>query len=566
MGMLIRSKMLIISLNASFILMMVILLMVNHTTSHSGAVVLRHVGEAGCDDFHSLGSNEAKCLYLKSHAPCVTQGYIDYLQLFYCTFGRLTHWGYVMLFLWLLVLFYLLGDTASKYFSSALESLSKLLNLSPAMAGVTLLSLGNGTPDLFASLVSFMGSGTGDVGLNTVLGGASFVSCVVVGVICIALHSKEVAIDKTDFVRDVYSYIIVLVWLLIILLIGKINLWGSIAFASLYIAYVLIVYYSHAHLMTKHHVADNHFDDDALTVPILLSLDRTGVHDSLEDGELGGVFDGIGSKRNCFCFSSSGSWSLLFFRLLEMPLSLPRRLTIPLVSEEEWSKPYAVVSVTFSPILLAMLCSNHFGSRNQDAPLVIYGIGIVVGCTLGVLAFVMTEKGNPPSKCLFAWLVGSFLMSMIWSYITAQELVGLLVSVGFIFEVSSAILGLTVLAWGNSLGDLVTNLTIALNDGPAGAQIALSGCYAGPIFNILVGLGLSLVGKSWSEYPSAVVISTDPYVMETLGLLVVGLTWALVMLPRKGMKLNRLSGIGLLGVYIISISFRLVQTLGTLQL
>ncbi|CAM8976849.1 unnamed protein product [Rhodiola kirilowii] len=564
MGMLIpafESKKMLIFLNVSFIMLLGMLLVVNLSSDYSEGVVLRHDEDVSCEHFHSLGSNEAKCLYLKSYGPCVTQSYIDYLQLFYCTFGRMTHWGYAVLFLWLLVLFYLLGDTASTYFSTALESLSTLLNLSPAMAGVTLLSLGNGAPDLFSSLVSFMGSGTGDVGLNTVLGGASFVSCVVVGVICIALHSREVSLDKTDFVRDVYSYIVVLAWLLVILVIGKINIWGSIAFASLYIAYVLIVYYSHTRLKNRHGVSDGSFDADELSMPILPSLARSGVHESLEDGDLAGVFDGISSKRSCSCFSASGSWSSLFFRILEMPLSLPRRLTIPLISEEQWSKPYAVISVTLAPILVAVLCSHHFGGKNSEAPLVTYGIGVVIGCTLGVIAFVTTEKANPPRKYLFVWLVVSFFMSMIWTYITAQELVGLLVSLGFIFEISTAIIGLTVLAWGNSLGDLVTNLTIALNDGPGGAQIALAGCYAGPIFNILVGLGLSLVGKSWREYPSAIVFSFDPYVIETLGLLVVGLTWALVILPRRAMKPDRTLGIGLLGVYIVSISFRLVQTM-----
>lgn len=156
-------------------------------------------------------------------------------------------------------------------------------------------------------------------------------------------------------------------------------------------------------------------------------------------------------------------------------------------------------------------------------------------------------------------------MSMVWSYIIAQELVALLVSLGYIFQVSPSILGLTVLAWGNSLGDLITNLTMALNGKPEGAQVAISGCYAGPIFNILFGLGLSLAGSSWHHYPSAVVIPKDQYLLETLCFLVASLLWALVILPCRNMRLDGVLGIGLLGIYIVSVSVRLIQTLGSFQ-
>ena len=150
-------------------------------TEHDGCSALKH--------FHDY---ESKCAYLKTIDPCASQGFVDYLSLLYCNFEKFPLLGQSLLFLWLLALFYVLGHTASEYFCSSLESLSKLLNLSPTVAGVTLLSLGNGAPDLFASLVSFMGEdskGTYDVGLNTV----------VVGIISIALRSRGVRIERSAF-------------------------------------------------------------------------------------------------------------------------------------------------------------------------------------------------------------------------------------------------------------------------------------------------------------------------------------------------------------------------------
>ena len=47
-------------------------------------------------------------------------------------------------------------------------------------------------------------------------------------------------------------------------------------------------------------------------------------------------------------------------------------------------------------------------------------------------------------------------------------------------------MGLTVLAWGNSMGDLSANMTMAKKNL---ANMAITACFAGPIFNILIGLG-----------------------------------------------------------------------------
>ncbi|KAK4380170.1 hypothetical protein RND71_002032 [Anisodus tanguticus] len=191
----------------------------------------------------------------------------------------------------------------------------------------------------------------------------------------------------------------------------------------------------------------------------------------------------LGASSSCCKFLSH------FVGVLELPLSLPRRLTIPVVSEESWSKPMAVISVTLVPILAAVVLSTPSEGMDSKANLVIGMTSVFVGLILGNLAFFLQKD-----------LV---LQRNAW--------------------INPSILGLTVLAWGNSIGDLISNVTMALNGGKDGAQMAILSCYADPLFNTLIGLGVSLVLASWSEYPSSYVLPKDPFLCQTLGFLMVGL-------------------------------------------
>lgn len=55
-----------------------------------------------------------------------------------------------------------------------------------------------------------------------------------------------------------------------------------------------------------------------------------------------------------------------------------------------------------------------------------------------------------------------------------------------------------MLAWGNSIGDLVSNTSIARDGFPT---MAFAGCFAGPMFNLLVGIGLALTIAVLSNGP-----------------------------------------------------------------
>ena len=76
------------------------------------------------------------------------------------------------------------------------------------------------------------------------------------------------------------------------------------------------------------------------------------------------------------------------------------------------------------------------------------------------------------------------------------QVVAVLETFGALANISTSILGLTVLAWGNSVGDLVADTATA----KAGqVKTAIASCFGSPLLSALVGLGIALTVSTSSS-------------------------------------------------------------------
>jgi sodium/potassium/calcium exchanger 6 len=166
---------------------------------------------------------------------------------------------------------------------------------------------------------------------------------------------------------------------------------------------------------------------------------------------------------------------------------------------------------------------------------------------LSVVVHFTTHESRPPAGAVsLALTCTGFVMCSAWIYTIAGELVAVIEALGTLWGLPSSLLGLTLLAWGNSVGDLITNIAVAR----AGlSDMAVAGCFAGPTFNLLVGLGLSFLWKCLHGGSFELRLDQRSYV--SLAFLYLGLSVNLFVAYFTGFRLNRPLAYALIGLYIL---------------
>ncbi|XP_019440548.1 PREDICTED: cation/calcium exchanger 5 isoform X1 [Lupinus angustifolius] len=429
--------------------------------------------------------------------------------------------------LFLLLHFHILITTAHRHFSVVTTKLASHLRLSPSMAAVTLLSLGNGAPDVFSSLAALR-SGQPRTGLGAILSAGAFVSALVVGFV--AIYAAPFSVDPAPFIRDVLFYLTSALFLFYVYLSAEIFLWQAIGFVGFYVFFVGFVFYMDLGIGDRRVKIGNESVSDLEQQKELITSHQEQV------------------KRRSSRFRRAFE---LISKLWEVPVSTLLKLTIPQPAPSQWSRFYASANIALCPLALLYACNsimpfNHpivFLLPNTHFPL--WSVVLTTSFSLAFLHFIIEKE--PPKTEQLPVVVTAFVMSVFWISTTAGELVNCLEAIGILLKLPPAILGLTVLAWGNSVGDLVADVAVAKAGHPA---MAMAGCFAGPMFNMLVGLGSALVIQTANIYPRAYELNFHVGIVIAFVFLILSLMGSLLVITWCRFRVPRFWGFCLVGLYI----------------
>ncbi|EHH21208.1 hypothetical protein EGK_04220 [Macaca mulatta] len=429
-----------------------------------------------------------RCDFIRTNPDCHSDGgYVDYLEGIFCHFPPnllpLAVTLYVRscpggLVSWLLYLFLILGVTAAKF---ALVAFSD-----PHTAGLALGALfGESSP-----------------------GAGVLVTTVVAGGITI-LHPFMAA--SRPFFRDIVFYMVAVFLTFIMLFRGRVTMAWALGYLGLYVFYVVTV------ILCTWIYRWQRRGSLVYSMPVTPEILSDSEEDQVSSNS--NSYDYGDEYRPLFFYQEttaqilaralnpldymkwrrkSAYWKAL--KVFKLPVEFLLLLTVPVVDPDKddrnWKRPLNCLHLVISPLVVVLtLQSGTYGVYEIGGLVPVWVVVVIAGTALASVTFFATSDSQPPKlHWLFAFL--GFLTSALWINAAATEVVNILRSLGVVFRLSNTVLGLTLLAWGNSIGDAFSDFTLARQGYP---RMAFSACFGGIIFSILCGLflALALVSQPW---------------------------------------------------------------------
>ncbi|XP_061888539.1 sodium/potassium/calcium exchanger 2-like isoform X2 [Entelurus aequoreus] len=377
----------------------------------------------------------------------------------------------------MLYMFISLAIVCDEFFVPALTVITEKLQISDDVAGATFMAAGGSAPELFTSVIGVFVSHS-NVGIGTIVGSAVFNILFVIGM-C-ALFSKEVLnLTWWPLFRDVSFYIIGLLMLIYFFLDNQITLGESISLLMCYTTYVTFMKFNaKVELFIKRLLGSNQVDKIE-TAP--------KVNTPTEDDNKLMAKPRLQREGSCASLHNSLMRNSIFQLMIH---------TLDPLSDEAGANkkiPNSTkVAVEVTPPMNGVAggeCGEE-EEEDEDQPLslawpdttrkrltylIILPIVFPLWLTLPDVRRESSERFFPVT----------FLGAISWIAFFSYLMVWWAHQVGETFWITEEIMGLTILAAGTSIPDLITSVIVARK---GLGDMAVSSSVGSNIFDITVGL------------------------------------------------------------------------------
>ncbi|XP_077672576.1 sodium/potassium/calcium exchanger 2 isoform X2 [Eretmochelys imbricata] len=484
----------------------------------------------------------------------------------------------------MIYMFIALAIVCDEFFVPSLTAITEKLAISDDVAGATFMAAGGSAPELFTSLIGVFISHS-NVGIGTIVGSAVFNILFVIGM-C-ALFSREILnLTWWPLFRDVSFYIMDLILLIIFFLDNLIMWWESLTLLTAYFCYVTFMKFNvqveeyvkkilNRNKVEKVTTADseqkppNAGDKDDQTLTTKPRLQRGGssaslhnslmrnsifqlmIHtlDPLAEGkfkEKASILHKIAKKKCQVEDSERRNGAANHAEKIELPNTA--KVEVEVTPPNDGSGPVQNGNIVHGieeglaetkdddeeqPLSLAWPDTL----RKQLMYLAVFPIVFPLWITL-------PDVRKPSSRKFFPV---TFFGAITWIAVFSYLMVWWAHQVGETIGISEEIMGLTMLAAGTSIPDLITSVIVARK---GLGDMAVSSSVGSNIFDITVGLPFP-----WLMY--AAINSFAPVTVSSNGLfcaivlLFIMLLFVILSIALCKWRMNKFLGFTMFGLYFI---------------
>ncbi|XP_036290060.1 sodium/potassium/calcium exchanger 2 isoform X7 [Pipistrellus kuhlii] len=493
----------------------------------------------------------------------------------------------------MIYMFIALAIVCDEFFVPSLTVITEKLAISDDVAGATFMAAGGSAPELFTSLIGVFIAHS-NVGIGTIVGSAVFNILFVIGM-C-ALFSREILnLTWWPLFRDVSFYIIDLIMLIIFFLDNFIMWWESLLLLTAYFVYVIFMKFNvQVERWVKQMISRNKVvkvaapeaqakgsktvlelgcsarqlkvatggdlsqtqrreqqskpenksstvrDKDEPTLPAKPRLQRGGSSASLHNSLM----------RNSIFQLMIHTLDPLAEEKIELPNSTSTE--VEMTTSSDASEPVQNGNLSHGIEAVEAQQTAETGDEEEDQPL---SLGwpsnprkqvtfLIVLPIVFPLWLTLPDVRKPSARKFFPI---TFFGAITWIAIFSYLMVWWAHQVGETIGISEEIMGLTILAAGTSIPDLITSVIVARK---GLGDMAVSSSVGSNIFDITVGLPLPWLLFTMIHRFQPVAVSSNGLFCAIV-LLFIMLLFVILSIALCKWRMNKVLGFIMFGLYFV---------------